>query len=88
MVFDYVNPAASIEPAGRAAHQALAERVASLGESLQSYFETERLCIQLRSIGFRDIDDIDPTRLAARFFPEAERSAPARGGHIIHAATA
>jgi methyltransferase (TIGR00027 family) len=87
VVFDYVNPAASLAPAGRAAHQALAERVASVGESIQSYFDTERLCAELRGIGFGAVDDIDPTRLAARFFPEAERSAPARGGHILHAAT-
>jgi methyltransferase (TIGR00027 family) len=87
VVFDYVNPAASVAPAGRAAHQALAERVASVGESLQSYFDTERLCADLHGIGFGAVDDIDPTRLAARFFPEAERSAPARGGHILHAAT-
>jgi methyltransferase (TIGR00027 family) len=88
VVFDYVNPPASIAPAGRAAHQALAERVASLGESLQSYFDTERLCAELGAIGFRRVADIDPARLAARFFPEAERSAPTRGGHIMHAATA
>jgi len=25
--------------------------------------------------------------LAARFFPESERSAPTRGGHIMHAST-
>jgi methyltransferase (TIGR00027 family) len=87
VVFDYVNPAASVAPAGRAAHQALAERVASVGESLQSFFDTERLCADLRGIGFGAVDDIDPARLAARFFPEAERSAPARGGHIMHAAT-
>lgn len=87
VVFDYVNPAASIAPAGRAAHQALADQVASVGEKIQCYFDTERLCAELRAIGFRHVDDIEPTRLAARFFPEAERSAPARGGHILHAAT-
>jgi methyltransferase (TIGR00027 family) len=87
VVFDYVNPAASIAPAGRIAHLALAERVAGLGESMRCYFDTERLCTELRAIGFRHVDDIDPSRLAARFFPEAERSAPARGGHIMHATT-
>jgi methyltransferase (TIGR00027 family) len=87
VVFDYVNPAASIAPAGRIAHQALAERVAALGESIQCYFDTGRLCTELRGIGFRHVDDIDPWRLAARFFPEAERAAPTRGGHIMHATT-
>jgi methyltransferase (TIGR00027 family) len=86
VVFDYVNPAASIAPAGRMAHQALAERVAALGERIQSYFDTERLCAELSAIGFGHVDDIGPERLAARFFPEVERSAPARGGHIMHAA--
>jgi methyltransferase (TIGR00027 family) len=87
VVFDYVNPAASIAPAGRAAHQALAERVAALGEHIQSYFDTEQLCAELRAIGFRHVDDVGPAQLASQFFPEAERSAPARGGHVMHAAT-
>lgn len=87
VVFDYVNPAASIAPAGRVAHQALAERVAALGERIQSYFDAEPLCAKLREIGFRHVDDVGPAQLASRFFPEAERSAPARGGHIMHAAT-
>lgn len=86
-MFDYVNPAASVEPAGRAAHQALAERVAALGEKIQSYFETDRLCAALAEIGFRHIDDTGPARLAARFFPQSEQAAPARGGHIMHATT-
>ncbi|MGB9114440.1 class I SAM-dependent methyltransferase [Bradyrhizobium sp.] len=86
VVFDYVNPAASIAPAGRITHQALAERVAALGERIQSYFDTERLRAELRAIGFGHVDDTGPERLAARFFPEAERSAPTRGGHIMHAA--
>ncbi|MFL6792438.1 MAG: class I SAM-dependent methyltransferase [Bradyrhizobium sp.] len=87
VVFDYVNPASSIAPAGRAAHQALAERVAAVGESIQSYFDTEPLCGKMSAAGFRNVDDIGPDRIAARFFPEAERSAPARGGHIMHAST-
>ena len=28
-----------------------------------------------------------PAEIAARFFPEAERTAPGRGGHIMHAST-
>jgi methyltransferase (TIGR00027 family) len=87
VVFDYVNPAASIEPAGRAAHQALAARVAALGETIRSYFDTGRLCSELSAIGFHRVDDVGPAQLAARFFPEAERSAPGRGGHVMHAAT-
>ena len=87
VVFDYVNPAALVAPAGRAAHQRLAERVASLGERFQSYLDTGLLCAKLSAAGFRHVDDIGPAEIAARFFPEAERTAPGRGGHIMHAST-
>ena len=87
VVFDYVNPEASIAPAGRAAHQALAERVAGSGESMQSYFDTAPLCERMRAAGFRHVDDIGPDRISARFFPESERAGPARGGHIMYAST-
>jgi len=87
VVFDYVNPSASVAPAGRAANQALAERVAAAGERFQSYFDTAQLCARMRDTGFRFVDDIGPDRIAARFFPESERGAPTRGGHIMHAST-
>ncbi|MET3840866.1 class I SAM-dependent methyltransferase [Bradyrhizobium sp. OAE829] len=87
VVFDYVNPASSVAPAGRAAHQALAERVAAVGESIQSYFDTAPLCARMSATGFRHVDDVGPDRIAARFFPESERNAPGRGGHIMHAST-
>lgn len=87
VVFDYVNPASSVAPAGRAAHQALAERVAAAGESLRSYFDTAPLCARMSALGFRHVDDLGPDAIAARFFPESERAAQARGGHIMHATT-
>jgi methyltransferase (TIGR00027 family) len=87
VVFDYVNPATSIPAAGRAAHQALAARVSAAGERFQSYLETEPLCARMSAAGFRHVDDIGPAELAARFFPETERSAPTRGGHVMHAST-
>ncbi|WOH49770.1 SAM-dependent methyltransferase [Bradyrhizobium sp. sBnM-33] len=87
VVFDYVNPMASIAPAGRAAHQALAERVAAMGERIQSYFDTAPLGEKMRAAGFRQTRDIGPAELANLFFPDAERSAPTRGGHIMHAST-
>jgi len=87
VVFDYVNPAGSVASAGRAAHQALAERVAAVGESIQSYFDTAALCAKMSATGFRYVDDAGPDRIAVRFFPESERDAPGRGGHIVHAST-
>jgi methyltransferase (TIGR00027 family) len=87
VVFDYVNPPASVAPAGRAANQALAERVAAAGERFQSYFDTAQLCAKMSATGFRHVDDIAPERIATCFFPESERAAPTRGGHVMHAST-
>lgn len=87
VMFDYVNPAASIAPAARAVHQTLADRVAALGERMQSYFDTAPLRARMRETGFRRVDDIGPSEIATRFFPEAERTAPTRGGHLMHAST-
>jgi methyltransferase (TIGR00027 family) len=87
VVFDYVSPAASIAPAGRAAHQALADRVAAHGERIQSYLDTGPLCGKLSATGFRHIDDIGPAEIAKRFFPETEHTAASRGGHVMHAST-
>jgi hypothetical protein len=87
VIFDYVNPAASVAPAARAAHQSLADRVAALGERMQTYLDTAPLCARMREVGFRHVEDIGPAEIAARFFPEAERAAPTRGGHLMHAST-
>jgi methyltransferase (TIGR00027 family) len=87
VVFDYVNPSASLAPASRAANQALAERVAAAGERFQSYFDTATLREKMSAAGFCHVDDIGPDRISARFFPEYERAAPARGGHVMHAST-
>jgi methyltransferase (TIGR00027 family) len=87
VVFDYVNPAGSIAQAGRAAHQALVERVAAVGESIQSYFDTAPLCASMTATGFRHVRDVGPEQIAARFFPASEHTAPTRGGHVMHAST-
>ena len=90
VVFDYSNPRNRLSPAARAAHEALAARVAAAGEALRSSFETELLHARLRALGFEAIEDLGPLGVAARFFPEHSRlSSPVaadQGGHLIHAA--
>jgi len=89
VVFDYGNPP-STERGGEeyaARHEALATRVAALGESLRSYFETDALHARLRAIGFRTLDDLGPLRMRETYFPEREAAATDRGGHVVHAAT-
>jgi methyltransferase (TIGR00027 family) len=87
VVFDYVNPAASvIEPARRAAHEALAARVAAVGESIRNHFDSDALHVRLRALGFRDIEDFGWAEIAARFFPGRAISSGG-GAHVLHAAT-
>jgi methyltransferase (TIGR00027 family) len=89
IVFDYSNPPDTIlDPARRAFHEALTERVAAAGEMFRSYFDTEALGDSLRELGFREIEDIGPGQIAARYFPgRAGGKASGGGGHVLRAAT-
>lgn len=87
VVFDYVNPTASIvEESRRAAHEALAARVAALGETIQCHFDSETLRAQLAELGFRDVEDLGPGQIAQRFFP-GRVTASGGGAHVLRATT-
>jgi methyltransferase (TIGR00027 family) len=88
VVFDYSNPPESIDaPQLRAFHEALAARVAAAGEVFRSYFDTDALAVQLRALGFAEIEDLGLADIAARYFPGPARSYSGGGGHILRAAT-
>ena len=87
VVFDYGNPPSPEEEAYSAAHQALSSRVARIGESIRSHYESADLHRQLRRSGYRDIEDMGPLRMRERFFPKAPAAASDRGGHIVRAST-
>jgi methyltransferase (TIGR00027 family) len=87
VVFDYANPPASFSEKARATHEALAARVAAVGEDFRSFFETDALLARLRALGFREIEDLGPAQIAARFFPDRASAASDRGGHILRAST-
>jgi methyltransferase (TIGR00027 family) len=87
VAFDYSNPPETIENAERrAAHAALAERVAAAGEVLRTYFETQMLAARLRELGFRTIEDLGPKEFSARYFSGQGASGGA-GGHVVRAST-
>ena len=89
VVFDYANPPPpGPDPEGRfALARALAARAAAAGEPFQSHFETGDLCARLRNMGFVEIEDFAPARLAARYFPGRTSPDSDRGAHVLHAAT-
>jgi methyltransferase (TIGR00027 family) len=86
VVFDYGNPPAESD-AYAAGREALAARVASVGEAFRSDFETDALHAKLEALGFREIEDLGPAAIVERYFGGLGGPAPERGGHILRAAT-
>jgi methyltransferase (TIGR00027 family) len=87
VVFDYVNPAASMTPARSTEHARLMARVAAVGETIKNHFDTSELRASLTTLGFRHVDDLGPAEIAARFYPERAKPSSGNGAHIVHAAT-
>jgi methyltransferase (TIGR00027 family) len=85
VVFDYGTPQASEDYA--AAREALATRVASVGETFKSYYETGALHVKLTAMGFCEIEDLGPALIRERYFANRGSSLSGRGGHIIRATT-
>jgi O-methyltransferase involved in polyketide biosynthesis len=87
VAFDYSNPPDSLSGEMRAVHEARASRVAEIGEAWVSYFDSDALDTRLRELGFTEVEDLGPPQIALRYFPQWTGSAPAKGGHIVRAAT-
>ena len=89
VVFDYGNPPASGLDRDRfaAAQEALAARVASIGEAFRSYFETDALYAKLMALGFREVEDLGPALIRERYFANRGGSLSDKGGHVIRATT-
>jgi methyltransferase (TIGR00027 family) len=89
VVFDYSNPLEmeAVRDEQAAERAALAERVNSLGESFRSYFNTHELHIKLTDLGFREIEDLGPASIRARYFANRGSSSGDKGGHVVRATT-
>jgi methyltransferase (TIGR00027 family) len=89
VVFDYRNPphSDSSQDEHDDAREALAARVASVGEPFRSEFETETLHAKLTALGFREVEDLGPRLIRERYFANRGASSRDRGGHIVRATT-
>lgn len=87
VVFDYANPPESLSPELRVDHARRAARVAEVGEAFRSYFESGALRAKLTDLGFREVEDLGPPQIAARYFPSRAASMPEKGGHVVRAST-
>jgi methyltransferase (TIGR00027 family) len=86
VVFDYAQPPEALPAERRAAHQARADRVASIGEPWLTYFDPADLAADLRGRGLIEIEDLGPAQLAARYLGRPDVPADTPGGHVIRAA--
>lgn len=70
VVFDYGEPYENLPPARRQYLEAMAARVAALGEPWLSRFDPEDLWRDLRGLGFAEIEDLGFHELRSRFFAD------------------
>lgn len=87
VVFDFAVARSSLGPAEQLALDALAGRVASAGEPFQLFFEPHLLVEELRRMGFRHIEDLEPAEMNARYFSNRVDGLRISGGlaHLIRA---
>lgn len=86
VVFDYAEPASARDGAGRAAHEAMAARVAASGEPFRSLFMADDLKRDVAALGFSRVDDFDAAVLNPRYFAGRSDDLRLRGaGHLMRA---
>ena len=70
VVFDYALPRASFSWLGRFAFDAMARRVARVGEPFQLFFDPAELVNELRRLGFSKVEDLGADELNERYFKD------------------
>jgi methyltransferase (TIGR00027 family) len=87
VVFDYSDPPDSLSGEAHVSHELRATHVARSGEAWLNYFEADELRAKLMALGFCEVEDLGPSQIAARYFPNRLNTPPDRGGHILRATT-
>ena len=84
VTFDYSDPPASLPDEQRLAQAGRAQAVAAAGEPWITYFAAEDLAVELRRLGFNEIEDLGPAEITVRYFggPSSDRT---KGGHLARA---
>ena len=86
--FDYPLPPQTLTPKRRRVFNLLSKRVAAAGEPLRLFFTPEELEGELRSAGFRRIEQFDTNRTNAVYFRERAdglKLSPVRIGMLVTA---
>jgi hypothetical protein len=83
VAFDYSIPREMMGERERDAFDLLAARVARAGEPLRLFFDPAQLAVELRTMGFTAIEDLDIEAVRARWFGVAEQRLHGRSGHML-----
>jgi methyltransferase (TIGR00027 family) len=87
VVFDYSDPPQTLSAEDREAHDRRAARVAGIGEAWVNYLESTTFPDELKQAGFVEVEDLKPSELVQRFFPNHTGPRRERGGHVLRAST-
>jgi methyltransferase (TIGR00027 family) len=68
VVFDYAVPPATLSLMRRLVVGAVMRGVAASGEPWKTFFAPSSLCAEVAALGFRELEDLGPEELNARFF--------------------
>jgi methyltransferase (TIGR00027 family) len=82
IVFDYIISPSLLTEVQRRVFDALARRVASIGELWQAFFEPEALTADLRATGYGNVQDLRPDDINALYFKD--RKDGLRVGSLSH----
>ncbi|MBZ5609956.1 MAG: class I SAM-dependent methyltransferase [Acidobacteriia bacterium] len=87
VVFDYGVPRSELNAREQLARDHLAGRVAAAGEPLQLFFEPKKLAAQLRTMGFRHVEDLDAAEINRRYFRDRSDgfALAGNGTHLLSA---
>jgi methyltransferase (TIGR00027 family) len=85
VVFDYSIPREMMGERERDAFDNLAARVARAGEPFRLFFDPAQLAIELRSLGFSRIEDLDVDAVRGKWLNtgQQEQRLHGRSGHLI-----
>jgi len=70
IVFDYGILPSGLSESQRFAHEALASRVAAIGEPWITYFDPSSLASELKGMGFKHVEDFGPEEANNRYFKD------------------
>jgi len=79
-VFDYCVPPSSMNDTQRRAFEALADRVARIGEPFRLFLNPRELEVHLRGLGLTRIEDLDGDAINERYFRGRADGLCVRGG--------